>query len=216
MRRFTRIPFLFFVVGVFALYARCITFSFIGLDDAAYTFRNPFVAGGLSVPNVVEAFTNLRHGGIWMPVTYVSYMLDASICRWTGLPLMGEMHFVNVLLHTANFILLWKLIRLLTTNHQQLTTIIAALAAMIWAVHPLRAEPVAWIAARKELLWALFALCGLIFWIKALTVAHSHAPILPPSTHSLLCALCVSAGDKNKFLTMLFCALACLSKPTAM
>ena len=92
MKRFTRIPFLFFVGGVLALYARCIFFSFIGLDDAAYTFRNPFVAGGLSVPNIVEAFTNLRHGGIWMPVTYVSYMLDSSICRWTGLPLMGEMH----------------------------------------------------------------------------------------------------------------------------
>ena len=175
MRRFTRIPFLFCVGGVVALYARCIFFSYIGLDDAAYTFRNPFVAGGLSAPNVVEAFTNLRHGGIWMPVTYVSYMLDASICRWTGLPLMGEMHFVNVLLHTANFILLWKLIRLLTTNHQtpttnhqQLTTIIAALAAMIWAVHPLRAEPVAWIAARKELLWSLFTLSGIILWIRGM------------------------------------------------
>ena len=93
--------------------------SYIGLDDAAYTFRNPFVAGGLSVPNVVEAFTNLRHGGIWMPVTYVSYMLDASICRWTGLPLMGEMHFVNVLLHVANFLLLVKLIRLLLGNGER-------------------------------------------------------------------------------------------------
>ena len=251
MKRFTRIPFLFCVGGVFALYARCIIFSFIGLDDAAYTFRNPFVAGGLSVPNVVEAFTNLRHGGIWMPVTYVSYMLDASICRWTGLPLVGEMHFVNVLLHVANFLLLWKLIRILitndqplstnhqplstnhyplttndqplttndqplTTNHYPLTTIIAALAAMIWAVHPLRAEPVVWIAARKELLWTLFTLAGLISWIKALTVPHPSFPISHPSSHSLLCVLCVSAGDKNKLLTMLFCALACLSKPTAM
>jgi hypothetical protein len=119
MKRFTRIPFLFCVGGVVALYARCIFFSYIGLDDAAYTFRNPFVAGGLSVPNIVEAFTNLRHGGIWMPVTYVSYMLDSSICRWTGLPLMGEMHFVNVLLHVANFLLLVKLIRLLLGNGEE-------------------------------------------------------------------------------------------------
>ena len=81
MKRFTRIPFLFCIVGVVALYFRCVFCSFIGLDDAAYTVRNPFVAGGLSVPNVMEAFTNLRHGGIWMPVTYISYMLDSSICR---------------------------------------------------------------------------------------------------------------------------------------
>ena len=100
-------------VLVFALYARCVCFSYIGLDDAAYTFRNPFVAGGLSLSNVAEAFTNLRHGGIWMPVTYMSYMLDASICRMAGLPLISEMHVVNVLLHVVNFLLLWKLIRLL-------------------------------------------------------------------------------------------------------
>ena len=214
MRRFTRIPFLFCVGGVFALYARCVIFSFIGLDDAAYTFRNPFVAGGLSVANVVEAFTNLRHGGIWMPVTYVSYMLDSSVCRWTGLPLMGEMHLVNVLLHTVNFILLWKLIHLLTANHQPPTTIIAAMAAMIWAVHPLRAEPVAWIAARKELLWTLFALAGLISWIKGWERRRRDEGETRNMEH----------GAQNSKLstisyqlsTIIFCALACLAKPTAM
>ena len=306
---------------VFALFSRCVGFSYIGLDDAAYTFRNPFVAGGLSVSNVVEAFTNFRHGGIWMPVTYISYMIDASICRWTGLPLVGEMHFVNVLLHAVNFFLLWKLLTLIfgraafphaaegsenrveraervdcgnreegigkrecsqsaidtivhkpqissvasrlcvsaenehsqiptlnsarstcstrlnpklstlnstrsacstrlnpkpLTLNSKLLTVIAAMAAMTWAVHPLRAEPVAWIAARKELLWTLFTLAGLIVWIKALTVPHPPSFISHPSSHSPLCVLCGSAGDKNKLLTILFCVLACLSKPTAM
>ena len=251
MKRFTRIPFLFFVGGVLALYARCIFFSFIGLDDAAYTFRNPFVAGGLSVPNIVEAFTNLRHGGIWMPVTYVSYMLDSSICRWTGLPLMGEMHFVNVLLHVANFLLLVKLIRLLLGNGErgmgngesgtgngewgsvnlqsetrnseletrnqlstinyQLLTIIAAVAAMIWAVHPLRVEPVAWIAARKELLWTLFTLVGLISWIKGWKEGRGKREEGRGKTpNSKLPTI------NYQLSTIICCALACLSKPTAM
>ena len=194
MNRFTRIFSLVFAIGVFVLYARCVCFAHIGLDDAAYTFRNPFVAGGLSFGNVVEAFTNLQHGGIWMPVTYVSYMLDASICRLTGVPLIGEMHFVNVLLHIVNFLLLWKLLRILSpltaerpTPSSQFPTCIAVFAAMIWAVHPLRVEPVAWIAARKELLWSLFTLSGLICWIK-----------------------------NYQLSTIIFCALACLSKPTAM
>ena len=101
---------LFAGVIVFSLFVRTVMFSYIGLDDAAYTFRNPFVAGGLSIPNVVEAFSNLRHGGIWMPVTYISYMADASFCSMTGLPLIGWMHFMNVLLHVLNFLLLWKLL----------------------------------------------------------------------------------------------------------
>ena len=281
-------------VLVFALYARCVCFSYIGLDDAAYTFRNPFVAGGLSLSNVAEAFTNLRHGGIWMPVTYMSYMLDASICRMAGLPLISEMHVVNVLLHVVNFLLLWKLIRLLfgfpasdgtddsrqlgtgkqlstaredarppntqsafairlrqgyggqeatadkpsTINYQlstinyQLSTIIAALAAMIWAVHPLRVEPVAWIAARKELLWTLFTLSGLICWIKSLTPPTQplnpqpstaredvRPPTSQPSTLNPQLKHPNTQTLKHSFphlLTIIFCALACLSKPTAM
>ena len=228
MKRFTRILSLIFTVAVFVLYARCLCFVHIGLDDAAYTFRNPFVADGLSFANVAEAFMNLRHGGIWMPVTYVSYMLDASICRLTGLPLLGEMHFVSVLLHVVNFLLLWKLLSLLlpasphrppptaqqlttndprlTTNDQRLTFFVA-FAAMVWAIHPLRVEPVAWIAGRKELLWSLFALSGLICWIKGWERGmgdeggrlDSHPSTLTPQLSSLL-----------------FCALACLSKPTAM
>lgn len=209
MKRFARISFLLFAsVLVFVLFARTVAFSYIGLDDAAYTFRNPFVAGGLSVPNVVEAFANLRHGGIWMPVTYVSYMADASFCRITGIPLIGCMHFVNVLLHVVNFLLLCTLMRMLFAGFaatdggcgaSTLSTVTCQpsimMAALFWAVHPLRAEPVAWIAARKELLWTLFSLWGLICWGRA-----------------------VALGMRSRCMlwAVLLCLLACLSKPTAM
>ena len=231
MKCFTRIPFLICAVAVFALFSRTATCSYIGLDDAAYTFRNPFVAGGLSASNVVEAFTNLRHGGIWMPVTYVSYMFDASLCRLTGLPLVSEMHVVNVILHVINFLLLWKLICLLfsgptatplSTDSSQPSTGVVAFAAMMWAVHPLRVEPVAWIAARKELLWTLFTLSGLFCWTKFLTLRnvirhqafdtqnstcdHQQRPAANVLQSALLCQLS----------TVICCALACLAKPTAM
>ena len=174
------------VAAVLALFARTAAFSYIGLDDAAYTFRNPFVAGGFSLANVVESFANLRHGGIWMPATYISYMLDASICRYAGMPLIGWMHLVNVLLHILNFLLLCRF--LFVTLDDGKCSAPLLLAALFWAIHPLRAEPVAWIAARKELLWTFFALLG------------------------LLCRL-----DLRKWRwTYLFCLLACLSKPTAM
>ena len=171
--------------AVFALFARTAVFSYMGLDDAAYTFRNPFVAGGMSLANVCETFTNFRHGGIWMPLTYVSYMIDSSICQTAGLPLIGWMHVVNVLMHIANFILLCKLLSVILKDRAAAAIV---LAAMFWALHPLRVEPVAWIAARKELLWTMSAMIGLLCW----------------------------RGRNIWPFAYICCALACLSKPTAM
>ena len=183
----------FAVAAVIALFARTAAFSFIGLDDAAYTFRNPFVAGGLSFANAVEAFTNFRHGGIWMPATYISYMADASFCKATGMPLVGWMHLVNVFLHAINLLLLCRLLHILAGRDS--TWILVG--ALLWAIHPLRVEPVAWIAARKELLWSMFAVAGLIFWVKSI---HS------TDGRKGLCLGCA----------YFFCALSCISKPTAM
>ncbi len=174
--------------AVLALFARCVAFSHIGVDDAAYTFRNPFVATGLGLGNVAEALSNLRHGGIWMPATYVSYMADFSVCRALGAPIMQALHLGNVLLHLANFLLLLCLMRRLDGFRGGRAPWWAALlAALLWAAHPLRVEPVAWIAARKELLWTAFALLGLLCWAR-----------------------------RRALPTLAFCALACLSKPTAM
>ncbi|MDE3276354.1 MAG: hypothetical protein PUJ80_10060 [Verrucomicrobiota bacterium] len=206
-------------MAVLALFSRSVAFSYIGIDDAAYTFRNPFVASGFSLDNVVEAFANLRHGGIWMPITYISYMVDFSICKMSGIPLMQMLHLTNVLLHVVNFCLLIRFMRGLcvpssvwpfsamaggshdgegavatqgfgramhggdtqmvqSPNGQRQSQIanrkianrkfllLIVFAALIWAIHPLRVEPVAWVAARKELLWTLFALLGLLSWMR--------------------------------------------------
>lgn len=203
-------------VAVFALFAPAIAFSFIGVDDAAYTFRNPFVAAGVTFGNIVEAATNLRHGGIWMPVTYVSYMIDASVSRLTGVPFVALMHFVNVTLHAVNFLLLMRFMKAIVypsaASRDAVCIVHAscphgvwiAVAALVWAVHPMRVEPVAWIAARKELLWTMFALAGLLFWIRHLNRCDS----APHDAHFR-----VSPSWLGAFLC---CVLSCLSKPTAM
>ena len=105
------LPALLMAGVVFLLFARSASFSYIGIDDAAYTFRNPFVASGLTLDGIVEAFSNFRHGGIWMPVTYIMYMIDFSVCKLFGFPLMAAMHVVNALLHAVNFLLLLRLMR---------------------------------------------------------------------------------------------------------
>ena len=196
MKRHWIYPVLLFA-AVWALFARTASFEFVRLDDHDYTFLCPFVATGLSWSNIAEAFSNFTHAAIWMPVTYVTYMVDFSLFGATRAN-MGPVHLGNVFIHSVNALLVFAL----------LTKVAAAvfrrkadgriawavfLAALWWAVHPYRVEPVCWIAGRKELLWTMFSLAGLLFWI---------ARRRPFGIHALCAYAC--------------CALACLSKPTAM
>ena len=168
------------------LYAPTGSFGFLHLDDHDYTFLCPFVHGGLSWGNIKEAFTNLSHGGVWMPLTYISYMCDISLFG----PGAGPHHLVNVALHMVNAMLLLTLAWRLAGGRRRFWIV---LAVAFWAFHPQRVEAVAWIASRKELLWAAFTLAGLLFWGSA----DRRSAI-----RSIAAYLC--------------CALACMSKPTAM
>ena len=168
------------------LYAPTGSFGFLHLDDHDYTFLCPLVHGGLSWGNIKEAFTNLSHGGVWMPLTYISYMCDISLFG----PGAGPHHLVNVALHMVNAMLLLTLAWRLAGGRRRFWIV---LAVAFWAFHPQRVEAVAWIASRKELLWAAFTLAGLLFWGSA----DRRSAI-----RSIAAYLC--------------CALACMSKPTAM
>ena len=195
------LPIFLLIGAILFFYAQTGSFEFLRLDDHDYTFRCAFVKDGLSLPNIIEAFTNPRHAAIWMPVTYISYMADISLFG----PGMGPHHLVNVFIHTLNALLVYLLIfSLLKGKFEEQDTwgtstgwrrsfrqILPLLfATVFWALHPQRAEAVAWIAGRKELLCTFFTLLGLLCWIR------------PGRLATLSAIVC--------------CALACMSKPTAM
>ena len=189
------------IAAILFFYAQTGSFEFLRLDDHDYTFRCAFVKDGLSLSNVVEAFTNPRHAAIWMPVTYISYMADISLFG----PGMGPHHLVNVLIHTLNTLLVYFLILALLKGRfegqdtldtsagwrRSLRQVLPLLfATAFWALHPQRTEAVAWIAGRKELLCTFFTLLGLLCWIRP--------------------------GHLTTLSAIVCCALACMSKPTAM
>ncbi|MBR1587738.1 MAG: hypothetical protein IJ658_05375 [Kiritimatiellae bacterium] len=199
------------------LYAPTGSFGFLHIDDHDYTFRCPFVFDGLSWANVKEAFANVRHGGVWMPLTYISYMAGISLFG----PGPGAHHLANAALHAVNVALLMTLAWRLAGHGMEESGGTAALrrghgfwivsAAAFWALHPQRVEAVAWIAGRKELLWAGFALAGLLCWERGARGAArpGQSPALPPGQRAAR-PLWPLAG------AYLCCALACMSKPTAM
>ena len=181
------------VLLVWVLFRQTGDFEFLRLDDHDYTYRCAFVKDGLSWANVREAFTNVRHGGIWMPATYISYMCDITLFG----PGAGAHHLVNVGIHALNAVLLLWLLVVLATKNTKITEIVLFLLAALWAVHPQRAEAVAWIASRKELLCTTFILGGLLCWLRARR--RERWGWIPAIVATYTCFI-----------------LACMSKPTAM
>lgn len=128
--------------------------DFIAFDDDAHVTKNPVVQQGLTWTGVRWAFAqDLTHrsGGpeYWQPLTYLSHMVDVDLF---GLRPAGH-HLMNVLYHTVNAVLLLWLLHKTTGALWP-----GALAAALFAVHPLRVESVAWVAERKDVLSALFIL----------------------------------------------------------
>jgi len=119
------------------------------LDDELYVFDNPRVLGGLTAAGARWALTSLELNN-WHPLTWLSHMTDVSLF---GTAPAGH-HATSVLLHAAAAALLLLALARMTGAPWR-----SALAAALFAAHPLLVQPVAWIADRKDVLaGALFML----------------------------------------------------------
>jgi tetratricopeptide (TPR) repeat protein len=137
-------------LAVFLLYEPVRTHEFVSYDDHVYVTQNPHLARGLDWGAIGWVFSH-EHAANYHPLTWVSHMLDVELF---GLE-PGPHHLVNVALHALNALLVLFLSRALLGNLWA-----AALAAALFAVHPLRVESVAWASERKDVLCASFFLAG--------------------------------------------------------
>lgn len=140
----------------FAVYAPVAGHQFISLDDDLYIRENPMVNGGLTFSGLGWAFTTF-HAANWHPLTWISHMVDVQFFGlWAGGHLL-----VNTLIHIANVLLVFQLLRL-TTGARWCSALVAAL----FALHPLHVESVAWAAERKDTLAAFFGLISLLAYVR--------------------------------------------------
>ncbi|MYH39464.1 MAG: tetratricopeptide repeat protein [Candidatus Dadabacteria bacterium] len=96
-----------------------------------------------------------RKEGHYWPLLYTTFWLEHKL--WGFSP--AGYHIVNILIHFANTVLLWRVLSRLAVPG-------AWFAAAVFAVHPLHAESVAWIMARKDMLATLFCLSSLLLWLR--------------------------------------------------
>ncbi len=145
------------VAGVALVYAQTYRHDFVNIDDDAYVYKNPCVSRGLTADGLAWAFTTSRTES-WHPLTWISLMLDSQ-CYGTSFA--GGYHLTNVLLHAANAVLLFLLLRRMTGQLWP-----SALVAALFAMHPARVESVAWVTERKDVLSGLFGLLTLWAYVS--------------------------------------------------
>jgi tetratricopeptide (TPR) repeat protein len=135
--------------------------GFVNLDDDLYVYANPVVGEGVTPAGIRWALTD-RQTGNWHPLTWLSHMADVSLF---GLD-PGKHHGVSLLLHLGSVALFWRLL------HASTGRLLPSLAAaLLFGVHPLRVESVAWASERKDVLALFFGMATLLLW-----VGHARRP----------------------------------------
>jgi len=145
-------------ISLFIAFSPAVKNDFNHFDDQCYITDNVIIKSGLNLKSIVYAFSAIVVSN-WHPVTLLSHMLD---CQLFGVDSAAH-HAVNVILHCVNVFLLFYLIRKISGK-----LFPALIISLLFAVHPLRVESVAWAAERKDLLSALFFFIGIIFYLKFL------------------------------------------------
>jgi tetratricopeptide (TPR) repeat protein len=142
---------LLLVTCTLAIYNTVNQNGFINYDDDVYVTGNRHVQAGLHLSTIQWAFTTLDAAN-WHPLTWISHALDYQLFKLNP----AGHHYINLLLHCANVVLLFLLLADATKRPWP-----SLMTAAIFAVHPLNVESVAWVAERKNVLSMLFLLLAL-------------------------------------------------------
>jgi|694.fasta_scaffold16029_3 tetratricopeptide (TPR) repeat protein len=143
-------------------YLQTLRFGFVNYDDPGHVSENPVVRAGLTPSGLAWA---CGLGGPvpdarWYnwPLTWLSHMADVSLFgSWAG----GH-HLTSVALHAVNAALVVAFIRSLG-----LPAAAAMFCGVVFAVHPVQVESVAWVSERKTLVSGCFMLLALLVYVTA-------------------------------------------------
>jgi hypothetical protein len=200
----------------FLVYLPALRNEFVNWDDGLYVYENPHIQSA-SMKLVQWAFFSF-HAANWHPLTWLSHSMDYAV--W-GLNPLGH-HLTNNVLHSLNTLMVVFLVKTLVEISQKKPgygessdfvpdgnrgLIVGGVSGLLFGIHPLHVESVAWIAERKDVLCALFFLLSLRSYIS-FVIGRADGRSSQGGT--------VSRFLDTRYLCALGCfALALLSKPMA-
>jgi len=139
------------------LYIRALYNGFANWDDDYYILNNPFIRD-FSLNGVKAIFLSFYYSN-YHPLTTLTYLFEYTWCGAN--PFLY--HLSNVLLHLLNTWLVFKVAEQLSGKK-----ITALVVSLLFAVHPMHVESVAWISERKDVLYTLFYLLSMLVYLRYL------------------------------------------------
>jgi protein O-mannosyl-transferase len=157
----TWLPAAAIAIAVIIAYLPAIRAGYIW-DDPRYLTENPALR---SLAGLFHTWFTPGATVQYYPMVFTTFWFEYHL--W-GLHPLG-FHLVNVLLHATSAVLLLTVLRRLNVPG-------AFLAAVLWALHPVQVESVAWITERKNVLSGLFYLAAMLSWIRYARPEQAEAP----------------------------------------
>ena len=143
-----------FFALTFAIYGSSLFNEFVRWDDGLLITENPAVRE-ISPRSIAWVFSHYDPE-LYIPLTFLTYQFDHLI----GGQSPFIYHFTNLVLHTLNSLLVFLFLYLLTGRKW-----LALFCGLLFAVHPLHTEAVAWASARKDVLSGFFFLLSLVMYL---------------------------------------------------
>lgn len=181
-KRMYLFPLSLILVVTAILYSHALHNDILSWDDHWHITYNADIHS-LSVNNIKAIFTSY-YSNMYHPLVTLMFAVEY---QFFGLNPMVY-HATNVLFHLANVVLVFFLVLRLSRRRE-----IALIAACLFGIHPMHVESVAWITERKDVVYALFYLFGLVSYVRYIQ----------------------QEGKKYYWITLLFFLFSLLSKSTA-
>ena len=162
---------LLLLVGTVAVFSRALRADFVQWDDDTLLYQNPHLTG-LNAATVKWAFTAFDYVVRYQPLTWLSW---AAIDQLFGRNPLGY-HLTSLALHALNTCLVFLLLRRILclayaeddrTETAKWVPVYAGAGTLLWAIHPLRVETVAWASA--------FLHCQALFFLLVSVWAYLEA-----------------------------------------
>ncbi len=166
-------------------FAKSLQFDFVTFDDGVHIYQN----GTLAAPlwNSLKGFWKGPFQGLYIPLTYTFWKGAAEFTMvWFGEMRPFFFHLLNILTHGINCGLIFSLLLSLGVSQWM-----AVMGSLIFALHPIQVESVAWISSFKDLLATLFFLLAALHHVQ------------------------FRKGERKIFPSLFFFILSLLSKPSA-
>ena len=176
LRKQKLIVYIVLTIVTLAVFWQVHQYDFINYDDPVYVTENSHIQSGISQSGFLWAFRTTDADLLWHPLIWLSFMSDYQLFGLNA----GGYHITNLILHILSALLLFWLFNRMTRAIWK-----SAFVAVLFALHPLHVESVAWISERKDVLSVFLWILTLCFYVY-----YTEKPAIRRYLSVLFCFIC--------------------------